>query len=559
MEREAKSSVRAYQRRGSDERGPAKGSSKTSPQQGWADQGQVISVRRRAFLKGALSLTYAEVFMSRLSARAKSAFPSARRSIAKANGSEPGVDTVVVEPVDHGQALLNPGMGWNFPYFVDNQDARYGGDRPTDDTLDWFPGANAVYFRVGWAHIEPEQGRFDWDYTDRIAERWIAKGKQVSYCWIVFSTVGSMPATPHWLKHIGAQGWYFPETNGKPIPQWVPNWDDPVFLEKFGEFLAAASARYDGKPWLQFIEIGSLGTWGEGHTGVGYGVPTPHIPPITPAAQKKHIELWRAHFPRSVILVNHAYEQVSWASPPAGTDSKGPVEYADSLGCGLTDWSIMVRECCPYSSADLAEFISPEHPVGLENQHYGVAYLETGSWGDGTAYRDAMERYHASFLRINWWPGEFLSGNCYDLPGNYELVAEMNRRVGYRLQIPRAMWPKRVMRGDVLTCHLLLRNAGVAPCYGGGHLGVSLMNLNGRLGAETLDEAFDVANLSVGPSVEQAPAVARRVQLRIPAELNPGNYNVCVSITNRHGPYRLPITEWSDGHGRYRLGSVSVS
>lgn len=497
--------------------------------------------------------------MKRLSAQAKPESPSGRTNRVLNSGSgELDPDTVVVAPVDHGLALLNPGMGWNFPWFIDNQDGRYGGDRPIDDTLDWFPGANAVYFRVGWAHIEPEPGRFDWDYTDRIAERWIAKGKQVS-CWIVFSTVGSTPATPHWLKEIGGEGWYFPETNGKPVPQWVPKWDDPIFLSKFGEFLAAAGARYDGKPWLQFVEIGSLGTWGEGHTGVGFGVPTPHIPPITPAAQKKHIDLWHRHFPRSVVLVNHAYEQVSWAYPPPGTDAKGPVEYADGLGCGLTDWSIMVRECCPYWSAELAEFVSPHHPVGLENQHYGVAYRESGSWGDGTAYGDAMERYHASFLRINWWPGEFLNGNGKDLPGNYDLVTRMNRRVGYRLQIARAMWPKRAKRGNALTVHLLLRNAGVAPCYGGGHLGLSLMDSEGQLKAETLDEAFDVSDLSVGPSVEQAPTVARSIHLPLPPGLNPGGYNVCASISNRHGPYRLPISEWSDGRGRYRLGSVSVS
>lgn len=65
-------------------------------------------------------------------------------------GSEPPAagdeELVIVTPVDHGQALLNPGMGFNFPYFTDNQDANYGGSRPIDDTLDWFPGVNAVYF-----------------------------------------------------------------------------------------------------------------------------------------------------------------------------------------------------------------------------------------------------------------------------------------------------------------------------------------------------------------------------------------------------------------------------
>lgn len=516
-------------------------------------------MRRRSFLKGALGTASAGMFLKQLSGQRS--VPPQSSLLLRAKGalkSEAESNMVVVEPVDHGLALLNPNMGWNFPYCIDNQDAQYGGGRPEDDTLDWFPGANAVYFRVGWAHLEPEEGRFNWEYTDRIAKHWIAKGKQVSYCWLVFSTVGSMAATPQWLQRSGAHGWYFPTTNGKALPQWVPNWDDPVFLEKFGNFLAAAAARYDGKPWLQFIEIGSLGTWGEGHTGVGYGVPTPPIPPITPAAQKQHLDLWRRNFPRSTILVNHAYEQVSWASSPAGATAKGPVEYAESLGYGLTDWSIMVQACCPYTSGDLAESIWPHHPIGLEDEHYGFAYLVTKSWGDGSAYYDAMERYHASFLRMNWWPGEFLNGNNRDLPGNYDLVAQMNRRVGYRLQIVRASWSARAKSGSSATVDLLLRNAGVAPCFGGGHAAVSLVDSTGEIKTETVDDEFDVAALAVGPSVEQAPPVTRSISLHIPSNLDAGTYSVCASIRNSRGPYCLPITEWCDGGGRYRLGSISI-
>ncbi|HEY4357771.1 MAG TPA: DUF4832 domain-containing protein [Acidobacteriaceae bacterium] len=516
-------------------------------------------MKRRSFLKGALWATSAEMFLKRISGEVIPASPSARViEASNAAKATPDADMVTVEPVDHGLALLNPDMGWNFPYFIDNQDARYGGNRPEDDTLDWFPGASAVYFRVGWAHLEPEEGHFNWEYTDRIAEHWIAKGKQVSYCWLVFSTVGAMAATPEWLKRSGAQGWYFPQTNGKPVPQWIPNWDDPVFLEKFGNFLAAAGSRYDGKPWLQFIEIGSLGTWGEGHTGVGYGVPTPHIPAITATAQKSHIDLWRKHFPRSAILVNHAYEQVSWYPPPPGTSAKGPVEYASSVGYGLADWSIMVQACCPYTSGGMAESIWPNHPIGLEDEHYGFSYVSTKSWGDGSAYRDAMERYHASFLRMNWWPEEFLSGNGGNLPGNYDLVAQMNRRVGYRLQIVRAKWPARVTNGSSLTVELVLRNAGVAPCFGGGYAAISLVDSSGKVNAETFDKEFDVAHLGVGPSVDQAPLVTRNISMRIPPGSHAGAYNICVSILSSRGPYRLPITEWSDEHRRYRIGAVSV-
>jgi hypothetical protein len=81
---------------------------------------------------------------------------------------------------------------------------------------------------------------------------------------------------------------------------------------------------------------------------------------------------------------------------------------------------------------------------------------------------------------------------------------------------------------------------------------------SGQLRAETLDKEFDVANLAVGPSVEQAPAITRNISLHIPFELDAGTYNLCASIRSSRGQYRLPITEWSDEHGRYLLGPVSI-
>ncbi|HEY1744907.1 MAG TPA: hypothetical protein VGG18_17185, partial [Granulicella sp.] len=85
-------------------------------------------MKRRSFLTGALSFTSAEMFLKRLSGQGTSPSPAAlpiRANSARKSPFDP--DMVVVEPVDHGQALLNPDMGWNFPYYIDNQDEQYGG------------------------------------------------------------------------------------------------------------------------------------------------------------------------------------------------------------------------------------------------------------------------------------------------------------------------------------------------------------------------------------------------------------------------------------------------
>ena len=41
-----------------------------------------------------------------------------------------------------------------------------------------------------------------------------------------------------------------------PDRPWEPVFDDPVFLEKLEAFLKAFARRYDGQPWLRYLDIG---------------------------------------------------------------------------------------------------------------------------------------------------------------------------------------------------------------------------------------------------------------------------------------------------------------
>ena len=171
-----------------------------------------------------------------------------------------------VKPADTGAALVNPDMGWVL-HFYDNSLSNYGSKLAPSDTVEDFPGLSVVYLRLAWSYIEPEEGRFDWSMVDAPAQRWIAKGKKVAFR---FTASEGSPAyaTPEWVAKAGAKGHHF--RGGKGIDEagaaWEPDVEDPVFLEKLDQFLAAAAARYDGDPNVAFIDVGSFGIWGEGHT-----------------------------------------------------------------------------------------------------------------------------------------------------------------------------------------------------------------------------------------------------------------------------------------------------
>jgi len=447
-------------------------------------------------------------------------------------------DRTVVRPKDTGAALINPGMGWVLHHY-DNSLTAYGSKLAASDTVDDFPGASVVYLRLAWSYIEPEEGHFNWSVVDAPAQRWIARGKQVAFRFTA-SEGDPAYATPRWVQSAGAKGYHF--RGGKGIdptaPAWEPNFDDPVFLDKLDHFLTAAAARYDGSPEVAFIDVGSFGIWGEGHTFWSTKLP------YSAATVRRHIDLYRKHFKRTLLAANDDF-----ASQRRGI---GTIEYARSRGLTLRDDSIMV-ECgaAAYKSAALAEGIWQRLPVILESEHYGPSQ-QRGCWGDGSKYIEAVEAYHASYASVHWWPREFLEANR-------ALVARMNRRLGYRLHVEEASWPGEARAGTPADFVFQVRNAGAAPCYPGGHIAFTLKDDEGGIVAVFVDEGYDVRALKMGPA-GQAEIIARTAAFQVPRTMKPGVYQVFVSTGTSTGTPKIamPLRD-DDGQRRYLLGLIKIT
>ena len=80
--------------------------------------------------------------------------------------------------------------------------------------------------------------------------------------------------------------------------RWEVDFDDPIFLDKLGYFLAAAAARYDGSPEVAFIDVGSFGIWGEGHTGSSSRLP------YSALTIQRHFDLYKKHFKHTLLTAN---------------------------------------------------------------------------------------------------------------------------------------------------------------------------------------------------------------------------------------------------------------
>jgi hypothetical protein len=459
---------------------------------------------------------------------------------------------VTVRPEDTGEALVNPGMGWTL-HFYSNLIENYGSKLEPWDTLEDWPGLSVIYLRVPWSYLEPRAGQFNWSLLDTPAQRWIARGRKIalriscSESWLRY-------ATPKWVEEAGAKGINFNFGKG-PAPDgrlWDPDYLDPVFLDRLDKFLAALARRYDGNPHVAFMDIGSFGMWGEGHTGFSSRLNEEQ----TLAVVKRHIDLHLKHFTKTLLCIS---DDVAGAGKPGRRFPA--MDYARSRGVTMRDDSILVQPP-PHSwyHAEMAQEFWPRLPIILEHEHYGPS-KQRKAWS-GELLRQSVEDYHASYMSIHWWPRELLADNR-------PTIEHINRRLGYRLQLREISWPSEVRLGEPFTVETTWANAGVAPCYGGGWFALVLKDERGGLVSVQVDEGFDLGQLKPG-SPGQAPVQPRSSTFTValrhddPAgrhapPTKPGLYDVFVSVGGRDGTplIALPLPG-HDQQRRYKLGRLRL-
>ena len=438
-------------------------------------------------------------------------------------------------PKDTGEALVNPNMGWTMHYYSDYIQ-NYGSKLEPSDTLDDFPGLSCVFLRLPWSHIEKEEGVFNWSIVDTPAQRWIDKGKQVAFRFTCCESFMRY-STPQWVEKAGAKGYNFkPGEMREDGPYWEPDYGDPVFLEKLDHFLAAAAKRYDGNPNVAFIDIGSLGVWGEGHTFHS----TKKIYSLD--VLKKHVDLHVKHFKKTILAINDDFV----SHDPA------IIDYAFGKGITLRDDSILVQAPPKsYFHADLAQKIFSKLPVILECEHYGSSKAR-GAWGDGSNYLKAVEDYHAAYASIHWWPREFMNEQL-------ELIKKMNLRLGYRLQLREISWPGQISLKDKFSITMKWANAGAAPCYPGGYITLTLKDAKGGIVSVFVDESFNVRDLKEGP-VDAIPVTERNAVFSCSEIVKPGKYDMFISVGKEEGTpvIALPLVN-PDNHRRYKLGQIEIT
>ncbi|MFM5116073.1 DUF4832 domain-containing protein [Aeromonas hydrophila] len=379
-----------------------------------------------------------------------------------AHGALAGTLTLNPEPVN--DLLNNPGVG--LEEFHDSWGQTL--------SLEQHPTTTVDYFRFYWSELEPAEGQYNFALIDAaIAQAQHETPRQmVALRVMTLDEPFSGSKIPGWLIDKGIRGEWVNDHQ-----TFVPDYGDPLFIERSKRLFQALGARYDGNPALSHIDIGMIGSWGEWHMS---NFPGPTLEQrYSSALLKQYVDLQMAAFAKTprLMLINHL-PMFEYAV------GKGAGWRADCLG----DWHHFSQSWSHMRDAYPERLASARaHVPGFDTswQRAPVSFEVCGKlseWPNQQQY--SQEDVQATF---DWALAQHVSTinlKSDPVPPQYRTIVDNAlRKMGYRIVLDQLVLKGPLQPGTTLTLSGNWHNEGVAPAYQNWPLTYRLVNDEGQVGA----------------------------------------------------------------------------
>lgn len=307
-----------------------------------------------------------------------------------------------------------------------------------------------VYADLTWRDFEPHEGEFDFAAFEKKQQlvRWRQKGKRV-----VFRFVADAPGD---ISHMDIPDWLFGKINGdgefynnKYGKGFSPNYSNPIFIKYHHLAIKALGDRYGKDGFFAFIELGSLGHWGEWH---------------------EHPEL--RQLPPENIRDLYVYDYLN-AFTSTQFLMRRPFTITRELGLGLYNdmtgsvvetntWLDWIRNGGNYLPTEKNTLVPM--PDGWEKAPIGGE--QAPNMSDEQVYGTNLEttlrllkESHTTFVG---------PGGPDEVESNGPLqsgVDQVLSTMGYRLYIDNVEMPRSVKFGNEIQIKFIFSNDGIAPFY----------------------------------------------------------------------------------------------
>ncbi len=332
-----------------------------------------------------------------------------------------------------GETFTNPYIG----YAVMAEDMEY------EDV------SELVYIDVTWKELEPEEGVYDWEsiYESNHIEEWKAAGKHAVFRFLCdYPTSEAHRDIPDWLYDLTGDGTDYDIEYGK---GYSPNYSNETFIAYHQKVMEEIGRELGSDTFVSYVELGSLGHWGEWHVYYPAGItrmPTTEI-------RAQYVEHYVEAFPNAKLLMRRPFAEL-----PEGAgvyndmtgDPDSTYEFLDWIENG-GDYSQAQEENGLVAVPDIWE----SAPVGGEFTSGITMDVLLGDDLEETI--SLLEETHMSFIGPK--TPELSADN-----ENYETALSLMQYIGYRYTVTEATMQKQFFKNEY-EIKIQLKNIGVAPTY----------------------------------------------------------------------------------------------
>ena len=351
--------------------------------------------------------------------------------------SDAAIGLQVFHPAEISTVLNNPYMGWA-PWAYNGSDQQSG---------------RLAFVNVPWSKLEPEKGKYDFNTFERENKfgYWQRKGVKIILR-INMDYPGSQSHMdiPEWLyDEIGQDGAWYDNPYGK---GFSPNYSNIVLLSYHQKLIQALAARYNKNGLIAFVEIGSVGHWGEFHTwqGQNSAIPFPGTA-ITDAYASHYVKAFKDKF----LLMRRPFTIAKNHNMGLFNDSFGDINqtynlFFDYINNGYIDYFTKDRQ------PEMPDFWKSA-PSGGEFANYpGLQYIQEDTIGQTFK---ALADTHVSWLGPSFPSPRSLSKPLLDN------LNKISNAMGYRFVVKSVSHTGKVTGGSKLPVEMAMENKGVAPFY----------------------------------------------------------------------------------------------
>lgn len=332
------------------------------------------------------------------------------------------------------EAFYNPLMGY----------------APGADDKNYLPDSSLVYMDITWRELEPEDGVYDWTAIaeENYLEHWREQGKHV-----VLRFLCDKPSSeahmdiPDWLYEKTGDGSFYDMAYGK---GYSPDYSNEEFIRYHSRAVAAMGEYLGQDTFISYVQLGSLGHWGEWH--VNYDAGIKRLPGAD--VRDQYITPYLSAFPNAKILMRRPFRAAATYGFGVYNDMAGHPE-------DTQEWLQWLAEGGDFSQAREENALSPmpevwkTAPVGGEFTSSIPMEEMLGSGLDQTL--DLLQDSHTTFLGPK-------VPTIYDEEVPQQGVEEVLKAMGYRLWISELELSSYYF-GKNCKLKLQWQNSGIAPMY----------------------------------------------------------------------------------------------